>query len=124
MEQTQAQMGQMHAQTQAQMGQMHAQTLAQMGQMQAQMGQMQAALRQLAILAARSYNASALQNDAVLEPLTNDVGQVNVLFPLTRLAAERLLMAHVNALLAFYGLADGGNLGQKRSRFSSFIGIR
>jgi len=96
---------------------MHAQTLA-------QMGQMQAASRQLAILAARSYNASASQNDAVLEPLTNDVGQVNILFRLTRLAVERLSMAHVNALLAFYGLANGGSLGQKRSRFSSFIGIR
>jgi len=72
--------------------------LSQMGQMQAQMGQMQVALRQLAILAARSYNASALQNDAVLEPLTIDVGQVNVLYPLTRLAAATLSMAHVNAL--------------------------
>ena len=39
-------------------------------------------------------------------------------------ALNQLSMASLNALLAFYGLAAGGTMREKRIRFLKFIGTR
>ncbi|KAG2485857.1 hypothetical protein HYH03_015440 [Edaphochlamys debaryana] len=109
----QQQMGQLMQQT----GQMQ----QQMGQMQQQMGQIASNLEHVAIMAARTANATALAG-APLMGLPTAAGPVPPGFPATAGALHRLKGASVDQLLQAYGLPITGTVPVRRTRLAQHVG--